>query len=243
MDELLARVDAMRSTAKLWPIQPPSGSGFAEDQAANSHVSTYVVARIQLLEAIRLLETASKLIQRHGEAGSGTHLVILRPALVLTAKAAWVLRPETSPRRVARAVGIAVSDRRMGARAMKDAVDQGAPAAFGVVGEAFARIADHVEASACESSESPLRDVMLIRELATDVDRYYSSSDATSDMQILWNASSGLAHGERWFSSLAGGPRRTQIADTLTARSFDVVCSGINVTSWRLLWHAAPPPP
>lgn len=60
-------------------------------------------------------------------------------------------------------------------------------------------------------------------------------------MQILWNASSSLAHGERWFSLLAGGRRRAGVANILTTRSLDVVCSGINTTALRLVWHAATP--
>jgi hypothetical protein len=207
---------------------------------ASSSLSTYNVTRIQLLEAIRRLETAGGLVRRRSEAEWGSHLVVLRPALVLTAKAAWIVRPDASQERVARAVGIVIKDQQMGARAMHEAVVQGAPLAFKSVSEALTRTANLISAGAPSRPVRPLGDQALIRELATDVDCYYGSSDAATDMQLLWNASSSLAHGERWFSVLAGG-RRAQIAETLTTRSLDAVCSSINVTSLRLLSHALAP--
>jgi hypothetical protein len=71
--------------------------------------------------------------------------------------------------------------------------------------------------------------------------RYYGSNDAASDLQLLWNASSSLAHGERWYAVLTSRPDRAEVAKILTARSFDGVCSGVNVTGLRLSWLAASP--
>lgn len=61
------------------------------------------------------------------------------------------------------------------------------------------------------------------------------------DMQILWNASSGLAHDERWFSAVAGHRRPSTIAGISTRRSLDAVRSAISTTAQRLLWHATNP--
>lgn len=232
----------MSVTAELWPSEPSPGSGFAADGESGSSVSTYVVTRIQLLEAIQRLRAAASLIRRQQDAEWGAHLVILRPALVLTAKAGWIVRPDASPERVGRAIGLVISDQRMGARAMQAAVDQGALPAFGSVGAAFERSANLVASNSPQRPVAPLGDQALIRELASDVDGYYGTANASADMQILWNASSGLAHGERWFSVLSSGRRRSRLADILTARSLDVICSGINTTSLRLLWHASSPP-
>ena len=242
MADVLKRVEAMSVTAELWPSEPSAGSGFAADGQSGSSVSTYTVTRIQLLEAIRRLKAAASLVRRQQDAEWGAHLVILRPALVLTAKAGWIVRPNASPERVARASGLVISDQRMGARAMWAAVDQGAVSAFESVGTAFEGSASLVESNAPQRPVAPLGDQALIRELASDVDEYCGTTSAAADMQILWNVASSLAHGERWFSLLAGGVGRARLADILTARSLDVVCSGINTTSLRLLWHAVSPP-
>jgi hypothetical protein len=83
---------------------------------------------------------------------------------------------------------------------------------------------------------------MLIRELGGDVNSYYGSNDASSDMQLLWKVSSSLAHGETWFSLLSGGLQRKPFAKILAAQSLDIVCSGINTTSLRILLLATTPP-
>ncbi len=82
---------------------------------------TFVVVRYQLLTALRRLRDAARL--HKDDDGSGSHILMLRPALVLVAKAAWILRPEQPERRVGRVVGMLVDDRRGGAQAMRKAVD------------------------------------------------------------------------------------------------------------------------
>ncbi len=127
---------------------------------------------------------------------------------------------------------------------MRKAVRVGAPAAFGAVGAAFDRsrstLLAAVRSLAVDAEEPPPRDEALIHELGEAVDEHYGSADAVPDVQLLWNASSSLAHGERWYSTLTSGSRRAQVAQTLTTRSFDVVCSGINVVSLRLLTLCLP---
>ena len=130
----------------------------------------------------------------------------------------------------------------MGAKAMRDAVGQGAIPQFVSLGAAFERSAVQIESRAPQKPERPPVDQVLIQTLGSDVDRYYGTDTASADMQVLWNSSSSLSHGERWFSALTSGHRRSGLADVLTVRSLDAVCSGINTTSLRLLWHVAPPP-
>jgi hypothetical protein len=61
----------------------------------------------------------------------------------------------------------------------------------------------------------PHMDESMIVNLGSEIDRYYGTNSATSDVQLLWNASS-LAHGERWYSTLTAGPRRA-VAEILTS--------------------------
>lgn len=111
-------------------------------------MSTYTVTSMQLLEAIRRLQAAARLAHHQQDADWGAHLLLLRPALVLTAKAAWIVRPDSSRDRVARAIGLVVSDHRMGARAMQRAVEQGAIDTFASVGASFERTARSVSSNA-----------------------------------------------------------------------------------------------
>lgn len=232
----------MSVVASVWPDEPSPGSGFAHDHARVPDVSTYTIVRVQLLAAIERLQGAATLGRSRSALESGAHFLLLRPALVLAAKAAWIVRPDETAARVARSVGLVRSDRLMGQRAMRFASEQGAPEAFAKVGDFFGRSANSLaENSPVPPSQVP-RDETLIQELGTDVDRYYGTDQARSDVQILWNASSSLSHGERWFSALADGHRQAKVAETLTARSFDVVSSAINTTSLRVLWHVGTPP-
>jgi len=226
------RIEAMSATVALWPSEPAAGSSFAADNALGSVAPTFDVARHQLLTAIRRLRDAARLAGR--DDGWGSHILMLRPALVLVAKAAWVVRPEQSAERVGRALGTLLSDQRRGATAMRDAVSQGAIAEFGHLALKYESNADALESSGSVPSIKPPADQAMIRELGRDVDLYYGSDDTQSDMQLLWNASSSLAHGETWFNQLTGGLRRQRLGDVLTSRSFDCVCSGINVTSLRI---------
>jgi hypothetical protein len=143
----------------------------------------------------------------------------------LSAKAAWIVRADESAEKVARAVGLVRSDRLMGERAMRYAAKQGAPNAFEKVGDSFGRSTQLLLDHSAVAPRTVSRDESLILDLGADVDRYYATDHARSDVQILWNASSRLSHGERWFSALADGQRRTRVAEALTVRSFDVTCS------------------
>jgi hypothetical protein len=81
----------------------------------------------------------------------------------------------------------------------------------------------------------------MIRELGRNVDTYYGTGETSSDVQLLWNASSSLAHGETWFGQLSGGRRPSRLSGILTSRSFDAICSGISTVSLRVMWPATAP--
>ncbi len=129
---------------------------------------------------------------------------------------------------------------------MRKAVEVGAPNLFMSVAVVFDRTrtelrtrAGHVMGAA---SEKPPRDEELIRDLGRDIDKYYGTENTVADLQLLWNVSSSLSHGERWHSLLTSHARGAEVARTLTTRSLDAVCSAINVTSLRTVWLAATPP-
>jgi hypothetical protein len=125
---------------------------------------------------------------------------------------------------------------------MRKAVEKGAPAAFEIARSAFDRVRREVlsvvDGIADRNKKSPPRDEPMIVCLGKDIDNYYGTDNATSDVQLLWNSASSLAHAERWYSTLTKGPR-AEVADMLTMRSLDVVCSGINVTALRVTALAA----
>jgi hypothetical protein len=230
--------------AQLWPAEPVVGSGFADDETRTS-VSTYTAARVLLLDAMRRLRAAAEMAENQTLAEQGTHLLLLRPALVSAAKAAWAVAPEDSAERSTRAVRLICEDMRQGTLAMRKALEQGAPNAFDIAARTFERSGASTLASlqerSFEAEKKPPRDESLILDLGSEIDRYYGTNDAASDLQLLWNASSSLAHGEHWYSALTSRPSRAEVAKILTERSFDGVCSGINVTGLRLLWLAAAP--
>ena len=239
MSDVFERVDAMSSVVTLWPQQPAAKSGFAADQSLCTDVPTFSIARYQILTSLRRLREAARLSSE--DDGWGSHVLMLRPALVLAAKAAWIVRPDVSEERVGRALGMLVSDQGRGAKAMRAAVLQGAIPEFGDLADNFDRNSQGLARGAPVAPIRPLGDEAIIRELGQDVDTHYGSTDAASDMQLLWNASSSLAHGETWFSQISGGDNRKRLREVLTSRSFDSVCSGIDTTSLRITWHATHP--
>jgi hypothetical protein len=243
--DVFDRVRAMPVMAQLWPAEPGVGSRFAADETRAS-VSTYTAARVLLLDAMHRLRAAAEMAENEALAEHGTHLLLLlRPALVSTAKAAWVVGPEDSAERSTRAVRLVCEDHCQGALAMRKALEQGAPNAFGSAARSFEQSSAATLASLQERSvdaeKKPPRDESLVLNLGSEIDRYYGTNDAASDLQLLWNASSSLAHGERWYSVLTSRPHRAEIAKILTVRSFDGVCSGVNVTGLRLTGLAASP--
>lgn len=229
----------MSSVVTHWPEQPAANSGFAADQCLCATVPTFSVARYQVLTSLHRLREAASLSSE--DDGWGSHVLMLRPALVLAAKAAWIVRPDLSEERVGRTLGLLLSDQGRGAKAMRAAVMQGAIPEFGDLADNFDRNSQTLAQGASIAPIQPPRDEAMIRELGEDVDTYYGSSDTASDMQLLWNASSSLAHGETWFSQISGGDNRKRLREILTSRSFDSVCSGINTTSLRITWHATHP--
>jgi hypothetical protein len=238
--DVFDRVKAMSATVTLWPDSPSAGSGFAGDRALSAQVDSYTVVRTQLLTSIRRLRVAAGLVE--DDDGWGAHLLMLRPALVLAAKAAWIARPDYSEERVRRTLGVLLNDQRRGAKAMREAVSQGAIPEFEQVASKFEKSRNKLAALVPLAPVDPSGDQTMIRELGADVDRYYGTEDASSDMQLLWNVSSSLAHGEKWFSLLSGGLQRRPFATILTTRSLDIVCSAINTTSLRIVELVAAPP-
>lgn len=229
----------MPATVTLWPKEPTAGSGFADDLALSAQVDSFTVARLQLLTSMRRLRNAARLVTE--DDGWGTHLLMLRPALVLAAKAAWIVRPDVSEERVCRTLGVLLNDQRRGARAMREAVSQGAIPEFEQVATRFDQSSRDLASLVPLAPVDPPSDQTLIRELGSDVNSYYGSDGASPDLQLVWNVSSSLAHGEAWYSLLSGGLQRKPFAETFTAQSFDIVCSGINTTSVRILQLAATP--
>ncbi len=246
MSDVLNRVRAMSVVTEMWPAKPSPGSGFAAD-AELAPFSTYTVARVLLVGGLDSLQAAARLGQDPRAAGQGMHVLLLRPAVVSTAKAAWLVAPDDATDRVSRTARVLAEDRRQGARAMERAVAAGAPDAFEAVGDMFTRARSRLLAVAghlsMHAEKRPPKDEALIHELGQSVDRYYGTADAVADLQLLWNTSSSLAHGERWYSTLTSGSRRARVAETLATRSFDVVCSGINFTFLRIMTLCATPAP
>ncbi len=233
---------AMRVITTLWPEGVIMGSGFATETPVGS-ISTYVVARILLLEALSWLSASGRVAEHDEAAVHGAHLLLLRPALVSTAKCAWMLRSDEGGERTTRALRLIMEDRRQGVVAMNKAVERGAHEAFSGVAEFFERARDAVRSAAGrmpEIEQRPPRDEELITELGRDIDRYYGGNVGRSDLQLLWNAASSLSHGERWYTWLADAGQREELAKRMTSRSIDAVCSAINVTHLRVVSLAVP---
>lgn len=252
MPTVLERVDAMRTLLDLLPDQPSPESRFESD-AAGLPFHTYDVVRTRLQDGIVELKVAARVAQDKPVRARGLHLVMLRPALVSAAKAWWLVDDKSANSRVSRAIVMVAADRANGACAMAAAGKLGELQAFEGISEKFAdarvRIQRLAEQHALDLPRLP-RDGELIDGVGREVDLYYGTRGANSarlDVRLLWNASSGLAHGERWFSDLAlprlaTAAQRNQIIETLTNRSLDVVCSALNVTALRCLFLATAPP-
>ena len=238
-------VSALCLSWHSYGLRSPAWAAGSRSDETRASVSTYTAARVLLLDAIHRLRAAAEMAENEALTEQGTHLLLLRPALVSTAKAAWVVGPEDSVERSTRAVRLVCEDHRQGALAMRKAVEQGAPAAFGTVASSFERSSAATLASlrvrSVDAEKKPPRDESLILNLGSEIDRYYGTNDASSDLQLLWNASSCLDHGERHHSILTSRPSRAEVAKILTVRSFDGTCSGVNVTGLRLMGLAVSP--
>lgn len=235
--DVFDRVEAMSAMVALWPSEATAGSSFAADATLCSAVPTFDIVRYQVLSSIRRLREAARLVEH--DDGWGSHILMLRPSLVLVAKAAWIIRPDGSADRIGRALGNLLGDQRRGASAMRNAVSQGAISAFGDLADKYEANATALDVSTPIAAIRPPGDEVIIREMGLDVDLYYGTDDTLADVQLLWNASSSLAHGETWFNQLSGGLRPRGLDRVLTSRSFDAVCSGINVASLRITQLAA----
>ena len=116
------------------------------------------------------------------------------------------------------------------------------------VAERFTEAQQSLETEASRLGVTPVRppgDERLIDDLGDQIDDYYgthSQASARRDVRLLWNVSSSLAHGERWFRDLTSGhemaAQRRELAELITHRSLDVVCSGLNLLGRRTLFLA-----
>ena len=240
-EDVFERVRAMPVIFDLFPSEPALGSAFADD-ANLLPFATYDVVRTRLQDAVAKLLLAARLAQDETQSRYGTHLIVLRPALVAAAKGIWLVAPNEATERAGRSCAVVADDRRSGATAMSRATEKGGPETFKQIGDHFEQARKKMLTIGDEFGAVQLpKDTPLINEAAQRVDQYYGSKDAVSDAGLLWNASSSLAHGERWYSDLFQGERRRQVADTLTRRSFDVVCSMANLLGQRVLALAVAP--
>lgn len=126
----------------------------------------------------------------------------------------------------------------MGARAMQNASRHGGNRLFEQISERLVEQADGIEVKAVQhgsSSVPPPRDTELVTGLARGIDDYYGTVDAGADLQLFWHAASSLSHAERWYRALAASDAGRAFAQTLEERSFDAVCSGINVLGQTIL--------
>jgi hypothetical protein len=249
--DVFDRVDAMPVMFKTLPAAALDGSGFAED-AAVVFFKTYDVVRTRLQDGVTGLLVAARMARDPTTSLLGTHLIALRAPLVAAAKGWWLTRPDDSTACVSRAVGLICADRQRGYDAMRAAAELGEMPELQSVAEAFAEARRTLEAEALRLGVAPARppgDERLIDGLGDEIDNYYGThgrNSARQDARLLWNASSSLAHGERWFQDLtsaseAAEAQRRQLAELITHRSLDVVCSGLNILWQRTLFLAAAP--
>jgi hypothetical protein len=242
----------MRTLLDVLPSEPSPHSPFELD-TAGVPFQTYDLARIRLQDGIVALNLAARTANDEPVRLLGMHLVMLRPALVSAAKAWWLVNDRSAGSRVGRAIALVDADRASGAQAMAAAASLGDLPAFGRVSERFAAAQVQLhQVSDKQGLNIPRlpRDGQLIDAVGIEIDAYYGTHGAESarlDARLLWNVSSGLAHGERWFrdmttSRVGTSGQREQIVETLTNRSLDVVCSALNVSFLRCLALASTPP-
>jgi hypothetical protein len=224
--------DLLRASGPLHPE-----TNFAAD-AALVNFRTYDIVRNHLLVGVTNLKIASEMSKDRLTSSFGTHLVALRPALVSFSKAMWMLSENETRIRIERAAGLAIADREQGRRAMVNASRAHPNQGFQSIGGAFERAQTSVRSELERVNFSPARppaDGALVEALGASIDVYYGSGGtARQDALILWNASSSLSHGERWFSQLY-----THLAKAFTERSLDVVCSGFNLVHLHTLQELA----
>jgi len=202
-------------------------TSFAADAALVSF-RTFDVLCGHLLVGVTNLKIASEMAKSPLTSTFGTHLVALRPALVSFSKALWMLSESTPQIRVERAAGLVIADRKQGQKAMNNASrahqNQGFQQISTVFEDAHTSITSELERVHFTPARPPA-DGSLVQALGGAIDVYYGSGGtAQQDALMLWNASSSLSHGERWFSQLY-----KPLAKTFTERSLDVVCSGFNL--------------
>jgi hypothetical protein len=214
---------------------------------------TYDIARSRLQDGIIALNVAARVARDEPVRSLGMHLVMLRPALVSGAKAWWLINDRSAGSRVGRAVAMVAADRASGAEAMAAAASLGDLPAFGRVSERFDAARAELQLSGDRHGVNVPRlpgDGRLIDAVGVEIDAYYGThgpDSARLDARLLWNVSSGLAHGERWFRDMTSSrvgttEQREQIVETLTNRSLDVVCSALNVSFLRCIFLASTPP-
>jgi len=236
---------------KMLPAEALDGSGFAKDAAVVSF-KTYDVVRTRLQDGVTGLLVAARMARDPATSLLGTHLIALRAPLVAVAKGWWLTHTDDSAARVARAVGLIGADRLRGHGAMRAVAELGEMPEVLRVAERFAEARQSLEGEADRLGVAPERppwDERLIDDLGDEIDSYYGTHGQASgrrDARLLWNASSSLAHGERWFRDLTSDregadTRGRQLAELITHRSLDVVCSGLNLLFQRTLLLATAP--
>jgi hypothetical protein len=246
------RVAAMRTLLDVLPSEPSPHSPFEFD-TAGVPFKTYDVARTRLQDGIVTLNIAARAARDEPVRLLGMHLVMLRPALVSAAKAWWLVNDRSAGCRVGRAIALVAADRASGAEAMAAAASLGHLPAFGQVAQRFTSAHSQLHQAGDKRGVNIPRlpgDGRLIDAIGIEIDAYYGThgpDSARLDARLLWNVSSGLAHGERWFrdmttSRVGTTAQREQIVETLTNRSLDVVCSALNVSFLRCLTLASTPP-
>lgn len=217
------------------PLHPETG--FATD-AGLVNFRTYDILRGHLRVGVSNLKIAAEMAQTPLHSHFGTHLVVLRPALVSFAKALWILEGNEARARIERAAGLVLADRRQGQRAMDNASRAHPNEGYPAIGQAFEQARTSIESELERvnlSAEPSPRDTVLVENLGAAIDIYYGTTGtARQDAMVLWNASSSLSHGERWFSQMYA-----HLAKAFTERSIDVVCSGFNLVRLHTLQELA----
>jgi hypothetical protein len=211
-------------------IDLPPECLFGRDAALVSF-RTFDIVRTRWSTGVTNLKIAADMSKVHATNLLGTHLVALRSAMLATARGLWILSSLEPEERVARAAGVVMADRRRGREAMQAASEAATDRGFSGVAGRFEQARTQIEEELRQVGISPVRppsETQLVIHLGATVDDYYGEAGRSKqDALVLWSASSSLSHGERWFADLG-----ETIAKTVTDRSLDVVCSGLN-----LLWQ------